>query len=141
MRKRPAAHPPENIQTPPGPQTGPVVNDYAIRSGKVDPRIDEAWLADLVVQAVSQVLRGHVSAQSPLRHLVDTAITPAKPEQLLTDKKLAELFSVTKQTIWRWNKTSEEFPKPLKIEKGSTRWLASEIVAYQTRLADARDEP
>lgn len=42
-----------------------------------------------------------------------------------SDKQLAERFSVSRMTIWRWVKTGV-LPKPHKFG-GTTRWKLSEV--------------
>ena len=54
----------------------------------------------------------------------------------LRDTEVAELFSVGRQTIWRWVKTAADFPKPVCIGSGTTRWRYADLVAYDRRLAD-----
>lgn len=48
----------------------------------------------------------------------------------LSDKQLAERFSVGRATIWRWVK-SELFPKPIKLSASCTRWKLSEIEVWE----------
>jgi predicted DNA-binding transcriptional regulator AlpA len=50
--------------------------------------------------------------------------------ELLKDKDVAVMLSVTRQTVWRWSITIEEFPAPVRIGQDSPRWVKSEIEAY-----------
>jgi predicted DNA-binding transcriptional regulator AlpA len=52
-----------------------------------------------------------------------------KMSQLLTDKEVADLFRVSRTTIWNWVRNSQTFPKPNKYN-GATRWKAEDINAY-----------
>ncbi|MCB5203522.1 helix-turn-helix domain-containing protein [Neorhizobium sp. T786] len=118
-------------------------NAYAAATGVTDiaPSEDEYTnqFADLIAQKVLGALLPKIGAAQKLeRTSIPAAHAPAKAEQLLTDNEVAALFKVSKQTIWRWIKTSEGFPKPLKVEKGSTRWRLSEVVAYEARMAGER---
>lgn len=124
-------------------RVAPTANGYAAATGVTDPAPSEdeytSQIADLIAQRVLDALLPKISAAQKLeRTSAPTALAPAKAEQLLTDNEVAALFKVSKQTIWRWIKTSEGFPKPLKIEKGSTRWRLSEIVEYEARMAGGR---
>jgi prophage regulatory protein len=47
------------------------------------------------------------------------------------DKELAARFSVSRQTIWRLVKSDPTFPKPIRLTAGCTRWLLSEIEAWE----------
>ncbi len=126
-----------------GAQLAATANSYAVATGATDiaPSQDEytKQIADLIAQKVLYALLPKIGAAQKLeRTSVSLALGPAEAEQLLTDNDVAALFKVSKQTIWRWIKTSEGFPKPLKVEKGSTRWRLSEVVAYEARMADER---
>jgi prophage regulatory protein len=47
------------------------------------------------------------------------------------DKELAARFGVSRQTIWRLVKSDPAFPKPIRLTAGCTRWLLSEVVAWE----------
>ena len=47
------------------------------------------------------------------------------------DKELAARFGVSRQTIWRLLKSDPSFPKPFRLTAGCTRWLLSEIEAWE----------
>lgn len=56
--------------------------------------------------------------------------------QYLSDKLLAERFSVSRATIWRW--TSEnKLPKPIKLATGTTRWRLADIEAFEAQSVKA----
>lgn len=50
-------------------------------------------------------------------------------KQYLSDRKLAERYEVSRQTIWRWAQNCQ-LPKPIKIN-GSTRWILSDIEKWE----------
>ena len=52
---------------------------------------------------------------------------------LLSDTELAEVMSVSRNTIWRWARGLENFPQPVKIG-GVTRWRKADIDKYITDL-------
>lgn len=58
-------------------------------------------------------------------------------ERLLSDRDVALRYKVEKQTIWRWAKTSNSFPKPIKVE-GTTRWSELELDEHDRKLKEAR---
>lgn len=124
-------------------QVAATSNGYAAATGLVDPSpSDDEYvnqIADLIARKIlDALLPQSTAAQKPGRIPAPTACVPQAAEQHLTDNEVAALFKVSKQTIWRWIKTSEAFPKPVKIEKGTTRWRLSEVVAYQARIAGER---
>jgi predicted DNA-binding transcriptional regulator AlpA len=143
MRKSSNAHPNYYKQDKRADLDAGVVNSYAVATGVTDiaPSEDEYanHIADLIAQKVLGALLPKIGAAQKIeRTFASPALAPAKAEQLLTDNEVAALFKVSKQTIWRWIKTSEGFPKPLKVEKGSTRWRLSEVVEYEARMAGER---
>ena len=50
-------------------------------------------------------------------------------DKYLSDKDLAERYSVHRATPWRWVK-SGDMPKPVKLG-GATRWRLSDLVAWE----------
>ena len=55
----------------------------------------------------------------------------------LSDKQLADRYGVTRTTIWRWVQKNE-FPHPIKISSGCTRWPMEEIERHETERMAAR---
>lgn len=49
----------------------------------------------------------------------------------VSDRGLAERFGVHRSTIWRWVDTNPEFPKPVELSPGCTRWKLEEIEAWE----------
>jgi prophage regulatory protein len=43
-----------------------------------------------------------------------------------SDKQVAEMLSVSRDTIWRWAR-EKDFPQPYKISERCTRWRSDEI--------------
>ncbi len=48
----------------------------------------------------------------------------------LRDTEVANRYSVSRPTIWRWVKEGR-FPKPIKLGIGSTRWRYSDLEAWE----------
>lgn len=46
-------------------------------------------------------------------------------------KEVAERFSVKPATIWNWLKNIPNFPKPVCISPGTTRWRAADIIQFE----------
>ena len=53
----------------------------------------------------------------------------SRPTGYATDKSLANYFSVSKASIWRWS-NSGKLPKPRRIGENTTRWLWSEVLEH-----------
>lgn len=57
-------------------------------------------------------------------------------ERYLCDRVVAARFGVSRQTVWRWAKGCARFPKPVVISPGTTRWLLSDLIAYEWELQE-----
>jgi len=53
----------------------------------------------------------------------------------LSDKKIAERYGVSRKTVWDWLKTYADFPRPVKLSPGCTRWKLAEIEAWEAARA------
>ncbi|GGB26271.1 helix-turn-helix transcriptional regulator [Allosediminivita pacifica] len=64
--------------------------------------------------------------------------TEKQPRKLfLSDKEVAERYSVSRPTIWRWVKTAPGFPPPVRLAQGTTRWAVDALAEYERNLNDA----
>lgn len=59
------------------------------------------------------------------------------PETYFSDNDLARRYNVARPTVWRWARVQDDFPKPVKLTPGCTRWKASEIEVWEARQAEA----
>ena len=57
------------------------------------------------------------------------------PTTYLTDRDLASRFGVTRQTVWRWAR-ADDFPKPLSLSAGTSRWRLEDIERWETARAN-----
>lgn len=114
-------------------------NRYAAQKAGLDePTTDLFSVGDQ--QAISVA-----TTQSPkkkeLGEVRDPAGLKAPPSDLgpfLSDKDVAQRYSVKKQTIWRWAKSSPMFPKPTKFQGTTTRWCLAELIEYDRQEMEAR---
>ncbi|WP_336801101.1 helix-turn-helix transcriptional regulator [Kaistia sp. MMO-174] len=60
--------------------------------------------------------------------------TDAGAQAYLSVAQVARRFSVSVPTIWRWAKTRPEFPKPVVLSPGTTRWRLADLVAFEQNL-------
>jgi len=49
----------------------------------------------------------------------------------LSDKQVAQRYSVYRGTIWRWVKADPTFPKPVELSPGCTRWRLEELEEWE----------
>ncbi|PRY19292.1 AlpA family transcriptional regulator [Aliiruegeria haliotis] len=56
----------------------------------------------------------------------DTAHSTAYDTVVSADQ-IAEWFGVTVGTVWYWNRSLPDFPKPFNISRRCTRWKKAEI--------------
>uniref|UniRef100_UPI00345BAF07 helix-turn-helix transcriptional regulator n=1 Tax=Roseovarius sp. BRH_c41 TaxID=1629709 RepID=UPI00345BAF07 len=55
----------------------------------------------------------------------------------LTDRQIAERYGVHHLTPRRWLRSDPNFPRPVKLSPGCTRWKLSEIEAWEASKFDA----
>ena len=51
----------------------------------------------------------------------------------LTVEEVAERYSVSKDSIWRW-KREGKFPLAVRVGPGCTRWRMSDLVEYDSKM-------
>ncbi len=52
----------------------------------------------------------------------------------LSVRQVGARLSVSVASVWRWTRT-EDFPKPVRLSKGCTRWRSSDIDAFVAQRA------
>lgn len=52
----------------------------------------------------------------------------------LTDTAIAARYAVSRATPWRWSKEGN-FPPPVKLSPGCTRWRLSDVEAWEASHA------
>lgn len=56
----------------------------------------------------------------------------------LSDRQLADRFSVTRATVWRWHRIDPNFPRAISLSPGCTRWRLQEIEAWESKVVADR---
>ena len=56
-------------------------------------------------------------------------------DAFLSVHQVAACYHVWPSTIWRWLKKAPDFPDPLKLTPGTTRWRLSDLVSYEAQCA------
>lgn len=59
----------------------------------------------------------------------------------LSDREVAQRYSVSRPTIWRWAKDVDDFPRPVKIAKGTTRWRVNDLEEYERTCGSRSVDP
>ncbi len=54
------------------------------------------------------------------------------PETFLRDTDLAMRYGVARNTVWRWQRERDDFPRAISLSPGCRRWKLSEIEAWET---------
>lgn len=57
-------------------------------------------------------------------------------ETFLNDLQVSARYGVNRATPWRWAKARTDFPKPICLSPGCTRWKLSEIEAWEKSKAE-----
>lgn len=52
-----------------------------------------------------------------------------------SDKQLAKKYGVHRTSIWRWVEKGD-FPKPVKLSPGCTRWINSAVQDWEKKKAE-----
>lgn len=53
------------------------------------------------------------------------------PETYLSDVQVAARYGVHRTTPWGWAKREPDFPKPVQLSPGTTRWKLSDLVDWE----------
>jgi prophage regulatory protein len=65
----------------------------------------------------------------------DSGVLPADENLVfVSDKQLGARYGVHRTAIWRWLR-SGNFPKPVKLSPGCTRWKMADILEHENRTA------
>ena len=51
-------------------------------------------------------------------------------ETFLSDHEVAKRYGISRAAIWRWVNSNPEFPEPIKLSPGTTRWKLSDLVSF-----------
>lgn len=60
-----------------------------------------------------------------------TILDHATAERYMSVRQVASRYDVGISTIWRWALEDDRFPAPLRLSKGITRWLESELRSFE----------
>jgi len=49
----------------------------------------------------------------------------------MTVDEVAQRYSVSNATVWRWVKNDPSFPEPIKLSAGTSRWAEEQLRAFE----------
>ncbi len=52
-------------------------------------------------------------------------------ESFLSDHEVAARYGISRAAIWRWVRRNQDFPKPIKLSPGTTRWRLNDLVRFE----------
>jgi prophage regulatory protein len=55
--------------------------------------------------------------------------------RFLSVRHVAIRLSVSPATIWRWSRERTDFPKPIRLSNGCTRWREADLAAFETHVS------
>lgn len=59
----------------------------------------------------------------------------SRGHRFLSDKQVAERYSISRPSVWRWVKSVDGFPAPIQLGVGTTRWALEDLEAYERSLS------
>ena len=54
----------------------------------------------------------------------------------LSDKQLGDRFAVSRQTVWRWHRVDQTFPRAITLSPGCTRWKLADVENWEAEQAN-----
>lgn len=75
------------------------------------------------------------SVEEPPVDAAEAELLSPENERYLTDRQVGERFNVSRKTIWKWVKQRDDFPAPLSLSPGATRWRLSDLLRFEAGLA------
>ena len=90
-------------------------------------------LFDPPASAESQVPSAPGGSEQGQSHTNASQISRDEDERdrFLRDVAVAERYSVSRQTVWRWVKHLDGFPNPINLSPGTSRWRLSELIQFE----------
>ncbi|UWR21289.1 AlpA family transcriptional regulator [Sulfitobacter sp. S190] len=56
-------------------------------------------------------------------------------ESYLSDRSVSHRYGISRATVWRWAEKNGNFPAPVKLSKGTSRWKFSDLVKFEEKLS------
>jgi prophage regulatory protein len=58
------------------------------------------------------------------------------PVGLISVEQVAERLGVSTATIWRWARGHTDFPRPIRLSPGCTRWQEADLETWLSGITD-----
>ncbi|WP_114286463.1 helix-turn-helix transcriptional regulator [Candidatus Halocynthiibacter alkanivorans] len=85
---------------------------------------------------------GQADAAPPVRKRQpkkgDPVARPAKPQtasRFLSIAEVAQRYGVSHATVWRWAEKGGDFPQPIKLSAGTSRWSDEQLFEFESRAS------
>lgn len=101
---------------------------------KIDPQCAVRDMFDAECQAADpkqQVAK--LRKSKPVRKKRSEVTDPAS--KFLTVEVVAQRYRVGKATVWRWVKNDSNFPAPIKLSAGTSRWTEEQLRTFERHAA------
>ncbi|MEM7472252.1 MAG: AlpA family phage regulatory protein [Pseudomonadota bacterium] len=94
-------------------------------------------MSDKSVQAdLFDTISGPAALHRPVAKQPSYEPKPRRPsrneadEAFLSVDQIMRRYSIARATVWRWVKANSDFPEPVKLSRGTSRWRLSDLVAF-----------
>jgi prophage regulatory protein len=67
-----------------------------------------------------------------------SSFQPSDQQLFLTARDLSRRYGVSVATIWRWSSERNDFPRPIKLGSGCTRWRIEDLEAFEAMASRVR---
>lgn len=92
---------------------------------------DNTVQADLFDEATGFGTQRRAAAKKNVKRC--TPRSPSKgeaDETFLAVDQIMQRYGIGRATVWRWVKLNSDFPEPVKLSSGTSRWRLSDLVAF-----------
>lgn len=82
--------------------------------------------------------KGAPKAEKPLRQKAAKAkVSPriVASTQFFAVDEVAKRYGVSPATIWRWVSSNKDFPEPIKLSPGTSRWSTEQLLDFENNAS------
>lgn len=106
------------------------------KSAKAKPATEPAEaMPDPATRCIREAIEPHPSISAYTASL--RPIQPiSAPALYLNAQSVAQRLSISVPTVWRWARERQDFPSPVHLGPGVSRWSLDDIEAYELRCRE-----
>ena len=114
---------------------------------KTSLKIDDLFASDRRSDHLRESSFGEVGSQDSSCHKTSSSKTRlnvpasskraqsrAESPEFLTDLQVAQRYGISRATVWRWASKKTDFPAPISLSAGTTRWNLAALIAFEKSL-------